>query len=58
MAEDLSIEVKMVKRDIVRYLIQNLEHSSLELQCLSINFLKKLSVFKENKNEMLSVLPF
>ncbi|KAJ3210624.1 hypothetical protein HDU67_005161 [Dinochytrium kinnereticum] len=51
-AEDLNIEVKMIKRDIVKYLLIMLERKTPELLILSVTFLKKLSVFKENKEEM------
>eukprot|EP00842_Homolaphlyctis_polyrhiza_P005073 jgi/Hompol1/5567/HPOL_000419-RA len=54
-AEDLSIEVKMVKRGIVKYLINLLDRKTPELLILVITFLKKLSVFKENKDEILKV---
>ncbi|KAJ3062382.1 Kinesin-associated protein 3 [Podochytrium sp. JEL0797] len=52
LAEDLSIEVKMVKRDIVRYLTTILDRETPELLVLTLTFLKKLSVFKENKDEL------
>ncbi|KAI8848530.1 kinesin-associated protein-domain-containing protein [Chytridium lagenaria] len=52
LAEDLNIEVKMIKRDIVKYLMIMLERKTPELLILSTTFLKKLSVFKENKDEM------
>lgn len=55
MAEDLQIEVKMVNRDIVRYLLGALgrvgsaePRSVTQLQVLVLTFLKKLSVLKEN----------
>ena len=53
LAEDLSIEVKMIKRDIIKYLIHLLDRQSPEIHVLNVMFLKKLSVFKENKDEML-----
>jgi Kinesin-associated protein (KAP) len=53
LAEDLSIEVKMIKKDIVKYLITMLDRDTPELLVLVITFLRKLSVFKENKDEML-----
>nr|KAJ3413912.1 hypothetical protein HK105_001946 [Polyrhizophydium stewartii] len=55
LAEDLSIEVKMIKRDIVKYLINMLDRKTPELLILVVTFLKKLSVFRENKDEMLKV---
>ncbi|KAL2918660.1 hypothetical protein HK105_201494 [Polyrhizophydium stewartii] len=56
LAEDLSIEVKMIKRDIVKYLINMLDRKTPELLILVVTFLKKLSVFRENKDEMLKGL--
>jgi ribosome-binding ATPase YchF (GTP1/OBG family) len=56
LAEDLSIEVKMIKRDIVKYLINMLDRSTPELLVLSVSFLKKLSVFKESKDQMIKVI--
>jgi hypothetical protein len=53
LAEDISIEVKMIKKDIVRHLISMLDRQTPELLILVITFLRKLSVFKENKDEML-----
>ncbi|KAI9328528.1 kinesin-associated protein-domain-containing protein [Obelidium mucronatum] len=51
----LSIEVKMVKRHIVQYLLTILDRETPELLVLTITFLKKLSVFKENKDELVHV---
>ncbi|KAJ3115068.1 Kinesin-associated protein 3 [Phlyctochytrium bullatum] len=56
LAEDLNIEVKMVKRDIVKYLLTMLERKTPELLILTVTFLKKLSIFKENKDEMVKAL--
>ncbi|KAJ3130579.1 Kinesin-associated protein 3, partial [Physocladia obscura] len=52
LAEDLGIEVKMVKREIVQYLVTILDRETPELLVLTITFLKKLSLFKENKDEL------
>jgi hypothetical protein len=52
-AEDLTIEVKMIKRDVIQYLFKLLDRSSPELVGLALTFLKKLSVFQENKNQIL-----
>ncbi|KAJ3133546.1 hypothetical protein HK101_004446, partial [Irineochytrium annulatum] len=52
LAEDLNIEVKMIKRDIVKYLLIMLDRKTPELLILVVTFLKKLSIFKENKDEM------
>jgi hypothetical protein len=53
LAEDLNIEVKMVKRDIIQYLMKLLDRSTSDLLVLALTFLKKLSVFQENKDQML-----
>jgi hypothetical protein len=42
----------MTKRDIVGMLTSMLSRNNVDLLMLSIMFLKKLSVFQENKNEM------
>ncbi|KAJ3039310.1 Kinesin-associated protein 3 [Rhizophlyctis rosea] len=55
LAEDLSIEVKMLKRDIIKYLVALLDRKTPELLILVVTFLKKLSVFKENKDEMIKI---
>ncbi|KAJ1558416.1 Kinesin-associated protein 3, partial [Cladochytrium tenue] len=52
LAEDTSIEVKMVKRGIVQYLLVLLSRKTPELLILVLTFLKKLSIFKENKDDM------
>ncbi|KAJ3331374.1 hypothetical protein HDU76_003351, partial [Blyttiomyces sp. JEL0837] len=51
--EDIGIEVKMVKRGIVKYLMTMLDRKTPELLVLAITFLKKLSIFRENKDEMI-----
>ena len=56
LAEDLNIEVKMVKRDIVKYLIEIMDRATPELVSLVLKFLKKLSVFQENKDIIVNVL--
>ncbi|KAI8809755.1 kinesin-associated protein-domain-containing protein [Cladochytrium replicatum] len=52
LAEDLNIEVKMIKRDIIKYLMIMLDRKTVELLILAVTFLKKLSIFRENKDEM------
>uniref|UniRef100_H2YG61 Kinesin-associated protein 3 n=1 Tax=Ciona savignyi TaxID=51511 RepID=H2YG61_CIOSA len=53
LAEDARVELKMKNRNIVGVLMRALEtRSNLELVILIISFLKKLSIFLENKNEM------
>ena len=51
-SEDVSIEKKMRKRSIVTYLSSMLRRNNVELLILSVTFLKKLSIYKENKEEM------
>jgi hypothetical protein len=52
LAEDVAIERKMKNRKIVYFLITMLERKNAEVRMLVITFLKKLSIFRENKNEM------
>ncbi len=54
MAEDIKVEMKMVNKNIVTLLIKTLERSNPELLILVVSFLKKLSIFIENKNAMVS----
>ena len=42
----------MKKRKIVTILVKILERDSSDLLILAVTFLKKLSIFRENKNEM------
>lgn len=51
-SEDVSIEKKMRKRSVVTYLSSMLRRNNVELLILSVTFLKKLSIYKENKEEM------
>ncbi len=55
LAEDFGIEVKMVKRDIILYLIKLLDRKTPELQILTLTFIKKLTIFEENKAIMIKV---
>eukprot|EP00455_Lapot_gusevi_P013606 TRINITY_DN1665_c0_g1_i2.p1 TRINITY_DN1665_c0_g1~~TRINITY_DN1665_c0_g1_i2.p1 ORF type:complete len:727 (+),score=154.37 TRINITY_DN1665_c0_g1_i2:273-2183(+) len=58
LAEDTSIEVKMVNRGIVKYLMKALERRNPdrehldELHHLVLAFLKKLALFRDNKTTM------
>ncbi len=54
LAEDVTIEKKMKKRNLVATLVELLEWDSPELQMVVLSFLKKLSIFKENKDDMVS----
>lgn len=52
LAEDLQIERKMKNRQIIAQLISMLDRNNPDLLFIVLNFLKKLSIFGENKNEM------
>mmetsp|Transcript_10146 Transcript_10146/g.17438 ORF Transcript_10146/g.17438 Transcript_10146/m.17438 type:complete len:799 (-) Transcript_10146:291-2687(-) len=52
LAEDVNIERKIKKRNVVAYLAKVLERRNVELLILSVTFLKKLSIYKENKDKM------
>lgn len=54
MAEDIKVEMKMVHKKIVSLLIQALSSDNSELLILVVSFLKKLSIFIENKQQMVS----
>ncbi|EGR29311.1 kinesin-associated protein 3, putative [Ichthyophthirius multifiliis] len=53
MAEDYQIEKKMKNRKIVTILIRMLERNDFHLLIVTLLFLKKLSIIRENKNQML-----
>jgi len=52
LAEDVTIERKMKKRNITVYLCKMLERKNVDLLILATTFLKKLSIYKENKDKM------
>ncbi len=56
LAEDLKVELKMRNKSIIIQLIHALERDNNDLLILVVSFLKKLSVFVENKNDMVSLL--
>lgn len=54
-ADNIKVEEKMHKKDIVGLLIGAMErHSNIDLLILIVSFLQKLSIFVENKNAMAS----
>lgn len=55
LAEDLQIEKKMKNRDIIKLLLILIERNNPDLIYISLNFLKKLSVFGSNKNQMVEL---
>ncbi|XP_041482280.1 kinesin-associated protein 3 [Lytechinus variegatus] len=52
LSEDPKVEMKMKNKNIIRLLIKTLERDNAELLILVVSFLKKLSIYVENKNEM------
>jgi len=54
LSEDLKVELKMHNKGIAKMLVKTLDRENVELLILVISFLKKLSIFVENKNEMVS----
>ncbi|XP_034038856.1 kinesin-associated protein 3-like isoform X2 [Thalassophryne amazonica] len=55
LAEDTRTELKMRNKNIVGLLVRVLERDDEELLVLVVSFLKKLSIFLENKNDMAEV---
>ncbi|CAD7091013.1 unnamed protein product [Hermetia illucens] len=51
-AENVKLEEKMRKKNIVKMLIKALERQNIELLVLVVTFLKKLSIVRDNKDEM------
>ena len=49
LAEDISVERKMIKKSLVEHLSVMLDHNYGDLLVLITTFLKKLSLFEENK---------
>lgn len=54
LAEDTRTELKMRNKNIVQLLVKTLDRENEELLVLVVSFLKKLSIFLENKNDMVS----
>ncbi|KAL0039405.1 hypothetical protein WJX79_006988 [Trebouxia sp. C0005] len=52
LSEDPDIERKMQKKSTVVYLVKMLDRTNIELLILSTAFLKKLSIYQENKDQM------
>lgn len=51
-AENTKVEEKMRKRNISGMLIKLLDRNTVDLLIVCVKFLKKLSVFRENKDDM------
>lgn len=56
LAEDTRTELKMRNKNIVHMLVKALDRDNFELLILVVSFLKKLSIFMENKNDMVRLL--
>ena len=54
LAEDMHTESKMVKKDLIKYLLALLERNNIELLILVMSFIKKLSVVRQNKDFLVS----
>lgn len=54
LAEDTRTELKMRNKNIVQMLVKLLERDDQELLLVAVSFLKKLSIFLENKNDMVT----
>lgn len=52
LAEDSKVELKMKNKNITELLVKLLDRKNTELLILVVSFLKKLSIFKENKDMM------
>ena len=52
LAEEIRIEYKMVKKDIVALLMKNMDRREINLLLTVLLFLKKLSIFQVNKDVM------
>lgn len=52
LAEDARTELKMRNKHIVHMLVKILDREDEELLLVAVSFLKKLSIFLENKNDM------
>ncbi|XP_051501059.1 kinesin-associated protein 3-like isoform X4 [Myxocyprinus asiaticus] len=55
LSEDTRTELKMRNKNIVHLLVKMLDRDSEELLVLVVSFLKKLSIFLENKNDMAEI---
>ena len=51
-AEDTTIEIKMTQKNVIKMLVELLSRKSLELLIMVVSFLKRMSIYKENKDLM------
>ena len=52
LSENTKLEEKMRRKNIIYMLVRALERQNIDLLILSVTFLKKLSIIKDNKEEM------
>ena len=52
LAEETRVESKMHSKGLVSHLLALLERDNVELVVFVVSFLHKMSIFKENKDEM------
>ena len=55
-AEDTRVELKMRNKNLIPMLMKMLERNNEELLILVVSFLKKLSIFAENKDDMVCIV--
>lgn len=53
LAEDPNVEKKMVKRDIIPWLVKNLDRTNINLIVVLLLFIKKLSIYDVNKDALI-----
>ena len=52
LAEDVAVERKMLKKQLLDSLLSMLDHTFADLLVLVVTFLKKTSIFEENKDAL------
>ena len=52
LAEDVAVERKMLKKQLIDSLLSMLDHTFADLLVLVVTFLKKTSIFEENKDAL------
>lgn len=57
-AENVEVEKKMRKKNIIYMLLKTLNRSNTDLLILVVTFLKKLSIYRENKDIMVKFYNF
>lgn len=52
LSENTKLEEKMRRKNVIYMLVKVLDRQNIDLLILAVTFLKKLSIIKENKDEM------